>query len=196
MKLYYTPNSPYARICRIALRESGLSNRITEVEAATRDTNSEFFNVTPLARVPALVDGGILVADTRDICAYFDAVCERVIWCPSETENARTYRHIAVGFLDGVAVWLRENARPNGEKSTAVMAYEEHRAHIALAWLEKFQPATDTLNFSTLAITCAIDIARQRGMATDWDAHAPTLLNKVDIALDRPAFRATTPLAP
>jgi len=193
MKLFYTTNSPYARVCRVALRESGLSNIVTEIEAKTRAADTDYFSVTPLARVPALVDQGVLIADTRDICAYFDKVSDQRLWLPDETPTMQTQRHIATGFLDGIAVWLREMARPVGEKSLPVMRYEEHRARNAVAWLEQNVPANQTLSFTSLVLTCAIDIAQRRGMADNWTAIAPSLLKQVSQFLERPAFVKTVP---
>ncbi|MCP4048534.1 MAG: hypothetical protein GY732_21355 [Gammaproteobacteria bacterium] len=51
-KLYFTPNSPYARIARVAARESGLIDQIDEIEVVTRDEATWYFEITPLARVP------------------------------------------------------------------------------------------------------------------------------------------------
>ena len=65
MRLYYTANSPYARMARVAARESGLADRIEEIEAVTRAAGSPHFAVTPLARVPVLVDGAATLAAMR-----------------------------------------------------------------------------------------------------------------------------------
>ena len=39
MKLFYAAGSPYARIIRVALRETGLDRRVPEEEVALRDPN-------------------------------------------------------------------------------------------------------------------------------------------------------------
>ena len=115
IRLYYTPNSPYARIARVAARESGLIDTVDEIVAITRSPDSSLFAISPLARVPVLVDGTTTLADTRDICGYFDGLTGLAQWCPDESSDARYLRHVTTGFLDGVAVWLRENARPDGQ---------------------------------------------------------------------------------
>lgn len=193
-KLFYTPNSPYARIARVAARQSGLADQIEEVEARTRDKASWYFKVTPLARVPVLVDGDVLLADTRDICAHFDALTGSTRWFPKETAETRYFRHIACGFLDGVAVWLREKARPDGQKSEAVMRYEEHRARSALQWLETHWNPVETIDFTALVIACAIEIALDRGMGGAWGKLAPKTIDWAARKAADPDMRATKPL--
>ncbi|MHC5729781.1 MAG: glutathione S-transferase N-terminal domain-containing protein, partial [Nostoc sp.] len=54
MKLFYTPNSPYARIARIATLELNLSDQIQTQKVIARDPNSELLNYNPTAKVPTL----------------------------------------------------------------------------------------------------------------------------------------------
>ena len=44
MKLFYTPNSPYARIARVTALELGLCNRIAMQKVTVRDPKSELLN--------------------------------------------------------------------------------------------------------------------------------------------------------
>ncbi|MDQ2090461.1 glutathione S-transferase family protein [Marimonas arenosa] len=196
MRLYYTPNSPYARMVRVAARESGLRPRIEEIEVSTRDPESNYFAVTPLARVPVVEDGGAVIADTRDICAHFDALEGRARWLPPEDDAARLLRNIAFGFLDGVAVWLRENVRPKGQKSGPVMAYEEHRTRNVLGWLEPRFRGEGRWDFTALALACAVDIGRSRGMAEGWSEIAPGLMDWAGRRAGCPFMAETAPGAP
>lgn len=191
MRLYYTPNSPYARIARVAARESGLIARIEEIEATTREAGTPHFQVTPLARVPVLVHGVVKLADTRDICVYFDEVTGAARWLSDEDAQARYLRHIVTGFLDGVAVWLRERARPDDQRSDPVMRYEEHRARQVLAFLETNFGTEGAGGFTALALACAVDIARDRSMGGDWPAIAPRILDRAARRAETPAMRAT-----
>ena len=193
MKLYYTPNSPYARITRVAARKSGLIAGIEEIAVVTREAGTGYFEVTPLARVPVLVDGDVTLADTRDICARFDEISEQVRWCPAEDHEARFMRHVVVGFLDGVAVWLRENGRPDGQRSEPVMRYEEHRARQVLTWLEP-RWAHEQRDFAALALACAVAIAVDRGMGVDWHSVAPGLKRWAENRASECAMQETAPL--
>lgn len=195
-KLYYTSNSPYARITRVAARQAGLIDQIEEIEALTRSHGTWYFDVTPLARVPFFVDGTLQLADTRDICVHFDQMTGTPRLFPRESASDRTYRQIATGFLDGIAVWLREARRPDGERSEPVMRYEAERAQKAIAWLEKNWSDPAPTTFTALTLACALDIARDRDFALVWDAIAPALTAWAADQATQPAMLATRPLAP
>lgn len=192
MKLYITPNSPYARIARVALIDAGLADKAQVITVQTRLPNSDFFKVTPLARVPALTHGDMLIADTADICAYFDEITGRAQFLPPRSPSCRSLHNIAAGFLDGVAVSLRENACPPNESSPCVKSYEASRALNALAWLEtRFAPATWDFIAITLAVT--IDIANRRGINKNWSTTAPRLTNWAKSAQLFPSMFQTAP---
>lgn len=192
MKLYYTPNSPYARITRIAARYGGFLPRLSEIAAETRAVGSPYFEVTPLARVPYLEDGAVRLGDTLEICRYFDHLSGQRRWFP-EQENLFA-QHVIRGFLDGVAVWLRENGRPAQTRSDEVMRYEVHRAAHILGWLERHYAPAEVLGFSEIALLCAVDIARDRGMAAHWGDPAPKLMGWVSRQVQDAAFEETRPL--
>lgn len=198
IQLYYTPNSPYARIARVAIIDAGLAGKTDFIPAQTRDAKTEFFQVTPLARVPTLIHGDRLIADTRDICHHIDGLLDAPQWLAHETPTKQTQRHIATGLLDSIAIWLRENARPSQTKSPVVLNYESHRVSQILAWLEQhfdqvFTPP-DRWDFTTLTIATALDIGRSRDMAVVQSANAPRLKSWLGDAVLRPSMRQTEPL--
>ena len=47
MKLFYASGSPYARIARVVLRETGLDRTIDEVEVTLRDPSSSLLPFNP-----------------------------------------------------------------------------------------------------------------------------------------------------
>ena len=47
MKLFYASGSPYARIIRVVLRETGLDSRVPEEEVTLRDPNSALLAYNP-----------------------------------------------------------------------------------------------------------------------------------------------------
>ena len=70
MKLFYTQNSPYARVARIAVIEANLNAEVEHVKVVNRDVDSPLLGYNPTCRVPTLVDGEIMLGETRNICAY------------------------------------------------------------------------------------------------------------------------------
>ena len=74
MRLYYSPNSPYARKARIIIHELGLSARV-ECTAIQLPADAAFRAVNPLGKIPALVlDDGSAIYDSPVICEYLDTL--------------------------------------------------------------------------------------------------------------------------
>ena len=77
MKLYISPQSPFARKARVVARETGLAARIEEVVAAVSPVkaNAEVGRSNPLMKVPTLVlDDGSALLDSPVICEYLDSL--------------------------------------------------------------------------------------------------------------------------
>lgn len=132
MQLHYTRTSPYARLVRALIREKGLSQRVTEIEARTRVAGSPYYSVNASGRVPYLVrDDGVGIEDSQLICLYLDGLDgRRTLHVPFEHQDwaygrLETY---ARGMTDGIAVWAREMRRPEGERSPTILAHEAERA--------------------------------------------------------------------
>src|SRR4030095_10132332 len=132
MKLYITPGSPYARMARIVVIESGLQDRVEVLAAQTRVADSPYYRINPSGRVPYLVlDDGVGLEESAVICAYldhrrgaprFDPPAGAAAW------QARRLEALARSMLDGLAVWGRELARPENERSPTVLRHEASRS--------------------------------------------------------------------
>tara|TARA_R110002020_G_scaffold459632_1_gene677730 strand:+ start:12557 stop:13153 length:597 start_codon:yes stop_codon:yes gene_type:complete len=73
MKLYMSVNSPYVRIVRVLVRESGNLARVQEIDTNPRDADSGFWSLNPLARIPAMqLPDGTVIAESDLICRYID----------------------------------------------------------------------------------------------------------------------------
>lgn len=72
MKLYCTPNSTFSRRVRIALVEKGIAADEISTDAKARDTD-EYREINPYGRIPALVDGDLVLYESTAILEYLDA---------------------------------------------------------------------------------------------------------------------------
>ena len=70
IKLFYSLNSPYARIARIAARESGIIDEITEIPSKNREPDNPVLEYSPVGRVPTLVDGNLIITETKNVHRY------------------------------------------------------------------------------------------------------------------------------
>jgi glutathione S-transferase len=130
MQLYVTLTSPYARLARIVVIEKGLENRVEIVEAKTRTPDNPYYRINPSGRVPYLVsDAGIGMEDSQVICAFLDNVDGEPRFHPAAGPDwsHRRLEASARSMLDSIAVWAREMARPESERSPTTLAHETAR---------------------------------------------------------------------
>ncbi|WP_207539419.1 glutathione S-transferase family protein [Sabulicella rubraurantiaca] len=181
MILFFSAGSPYARIIRILARERG--PRLEEQEVPLRDPTSPLLPLHPAGRVPALLDGDALIAETLLILAHLG-------WLSADVAG-RSRLGRALSLLDGIAVWNREMRRPEELRSPAVLALEETRAARILDALDpaEFDPASA----EGTALLCTLGYGERRHRVWRWREGRGRLAAWFDDAARRPAFSETLP---
>jgi glutathione S-transferase len=175
MKLYVTYGSPYARLARIIVIEKALEDRVEIIEAKTRVPDSPYYRINPSGRVPYLVDDtGVGMEDSQLICAYLDGLDSKPRFHNASGASDWAYLRLefaARSMCDGVAVWGREMARPENERSPTTLAHESARAQRMADFFEHC--ATDPLmqgppgragGMAHLILAVAVEMARKRGL--------------------------------
>src|SRR5215469_12313305 len=171
MKLYVTYGSPYARLARIIVIEKALEDRVEIIEAKTRTPGSPYYQINPSGRVPYLIDdAGVGMEDSQLICAYLDGLDGKPRFHSEPHTSDRAYLRLefaARSMCDGIAVWGREMARPEIERSPTTLAHEAARARRMADFFEA--RITDPLlegspSMAPLIIAVAIEMARTRGL--------------------------------
>lgn len=197
MKLFSTPNSPYARIARVAAIEAGLDEGLEHCQAKLRSGDNPLLAYCPLGRVPALVDGELVLGQARTICAYFDGLTGKRQFFPDDSWQARSLEALTTGLLDGVAVWVRELRRPAAGRSGALLEVERARAVRCLDRLER-ELAGGALgsawDFTAIQLACTLGIMAHSLGDVDWRAGRPALTAWFDARAARPSMAATAPL--
>ncbi len=78
MRLLYSAGSPFARLVRIALLETGLDAGVTKHEltrARLYSPESDVLALNPVGRVPTLeLDDGTILTESKLILDYIDAL--------------------------------------------------------------------------------------------------------------------------
>ena len=170
MKLYVTYGSPYARLARIIVIEKALEDRVEIIEAKTRTPGSPYYQINPSGRVPYLVDdSGIGMEDSQLICAYLDGLDGKP---RLHMAHASDWAYLRLEFAarsmcDGIAVWGREMARPESERSPTTLAHELARAQRMADYFE--DRVNDPLmqgrpGMAHLILAVAVEMARKRGL--------------------------------
>jgi len=197
MKLYVTFTSPYARLARILVIEKGLTARVEVIAAQTRVADSPYYGINPSGRVPYLIDdAGVGMEDSQLICAYLDALDGEPRFHRPEHQSDWAYRRLeasARSMCDGISVWVREMARPAGERSPTVLAHEVARGQrLADVFEERVaEPVLcGTPGMAHLILAVTLDVARKRGPG-DLAQGRPRLAEWMRSISGRPSMEAT-----
>lgn len=197
MKLFYTPNSPYARIVRITAMEAGLIDRIELDWVPLRTPDNPVIPHAALGRVPLLVDGDLALSEARHICAYLreKAGSGPTVAVYGDWPAVAAEGH-ALAFLDAITVWSREIRRQEADRSAFMLEVEAERAARYLGHLEQtlaVPTGAPPLNFETLCHVAALGMMRFYDLMPDWRETHPTVAAWVDAYDAVPSIAETAP---
>jgi glutathione S-transferase len=89
MKLYWAPRTRSLRALWV-LEEAGIPYERTRIDLATGEQKSaDYRAINPMAKVPALTDGSVAVAESGAICAYVAEVYPEAGLAPPVGDPAR-----------------------------------------------------------------------------------------------------------
>lgn len=136
MKLFYTPNSPYARKVRIVLREKGIACEESQVVLpdATLDT------LNTLGKVPTLVlDDQTSMFDSVVIVEFLELIKNDPRMIPVdlwERVIVRRWEAIADGLCDVLVTAVLEQRRPKDKQDPSVLDRADRKVLATLKFLE------------------------------------------------------------
>src|SRR5215472_6049233 len=199
MKLYVTYGSPYARLARIMVIEKALEDRVEIIEAKTRTPGSPYYQFNPSGRVPFLVDdSGVAMEDSQLICDFLDGLDRRPRFHNVSHASDRGYLRLefaARSMCEGIAVWGREMARPENERSPTTLAHESARAQRMADFFEDRitdQRMQGPPAMAHLILAIAVEMARKRRLG-DLTAGRQRLASWMRSISELPSLQRTVP---
>lgn len=194
MKLFYSPNSPYARKCRVIALEKNIELELVEINVA--DEPKELLAVNPIGKIPALVtDEGVALCDSPVICEYLDSLSE-----PSlipESGKARfdclELAALADGIMDASVAIVLEGRRPEDKQWDGWVKRQQGKIERTIAQAAKQN--LDEINLGTLALGVALAYVSFRQPEINWREANPELAKWLDAVAARPAMKKTAPVA-
>jgi glutathione S-transferase len=203
MRLFYATASPFARIVRVALLETGLDAQVRKQEVTLRDPTSALLPYNPVGRVPTLeLDDGTILTESLLILSYIDTLHTGRALLPRDgADRWRTLADmgIAAGLLEGIVAWSREIRRPDNERSPAVVALETTRVNRTADVLERAVANggySGEINAARIVLGCALGWVDPRHPSWIWRAGRPALTTWFEAIAATPSFRATVPPPP
>lgn len=182
MKLYSNPASPFARKCRVIIRELSLTKVVEEVDVDTRNPPANFRSINPLGKIPVLVlNAGSTILDSPVICEYLNDYGHGKFFPGSSVFQehsgrwrALTLQALADGICDAAVARVYETRRPAEKQSEEVLA--KHLSAITTG-LDVLNHAklTTKVTIGEIAAGCALGYLDFRMPELSWRDSRPDL---------------------
>ena len=197
--------SPYVRKVTACLHLKGLDYETDPITAFFG--NDDFERLSPLRRIPVLIDGDLAIPDSSAICAYLDEAWPEPPLLPADPKDrarARWLEEYADTRLGDVFIWglfYQKIVHPLiwGEPGDAARIEKTLAEDVPreLTWLEGQLPARgyflgETIGLADIAIASFFRNAIYAGVEID-PGRWPRLAAFVERALAEPCFAATYP---
>jgi glutathione S-transferase len=203
MRLLYSAGSPFARIVRIALLETGFDEKVSKQEisrARLYSPESDVLTHNPVGRVPTLVlDDGTILTESNLILRFIDAVSPSRKLLPLDGSDGwlvLSEMGQAWGLLEGIVSCVRAGRLPNTESASFIISRETARVNRIADVLETAVSTTGfggPINAAQIVLGSALALANARLRPWAWRVDRPRLSAWYDRIAERPSFRATEP---
>jgi len=171
MKLIMSPPSPFARKARVLLRETGLIDRVEEVQVSSTPLNSapEILAANPLGKIPALIrEDGPAIYDSRVITRYLDDMADTNLYPKGSLYEVLTLEATADAIMD-VTVGMIYGQRFREDAPDWIEAQWGKAARgiaaINSRWMSHLQ---GPLNMAQIATCCALSYVDLRHDDRNW----------------------------
>tara|TARA_R110000765_G_scaffold363756_1_gene453959 strand:+ start:417 stop:1007 length:591 start_codon:yes stop_codon:yes gene_type:complete len=192
LQLIYSPTSPYARKCRILVRELGLEPAITETAANPFEDDEILLRANPLGRVPCLVmDDGRALTESALIAAWLNARAANPWLSDWDDRRLEALGH---GLLDLAVARRVEMVREPGLFCDFWIARRERGILRALDELEvEMAMLASPVSLGALTIAVALDYLDFRYPESQWRRQHSALAALHEGWAARASFIATAP---
>ncbi len=182
----------------MGVRESGLVSTVTELLAANRQPDNPVLQFSPVGRVPALVAGDLVITEARHV---FDYLAEASGSAYMQFHDGNDWMAISqegqiLGFVDGIANWVRENRREPDKRSKFLIDVEIDRSGRCLSYLENEAASLrlpDFPAFRSLALAAGLGLMDFHRFFPDWRSEYQTLSTWFERQEGRASMKETAP---
>jgi len=198
VKLYASPNSPYARKARVVILEKNLPVEHVHADPWPEDTVVPEKN--PLGKVPVLeLEPGSFLFESALVVHYLDHVDGKSL-DPADAPGywqSQWWQALGNGMIDAVVQRVLEQRRPEGKRWDAKFEREAARIARAIAVAEDAYRGGEYLvggrfTLADVVMGTALQYIDFR-YPHDWRARAPQLARWVAGIGTRPSFEQTLP---
>lgn len=197
--LLMSPNSPFARKCRIMALEKGLA--VPDSIEPPNAPDSRVGTINPLGKIPALLlEGGEAVYDSRVIVEYLEAYAPQPALIPADAYarlQVLRWQALADGMADAMILRFMEGSRPEDKQHEPARAHQRTKILAALAVAEQSARAGQflvggQLSLADLALVAALGYVDLRG--AELLAGHPHVQGWLAWMHERPSVAQTAPV--
>lgn len=197
MKLLTSSASPFARKCRVVLREADLTDLVTEVDVSTTPlaTDNDVAAANPLGKIPALLrEHGPAIYDSRVITRFLDDHANTGLYPQSRLWEVLTLEATADGIMEAaIAMTYEARLRPQEQQSPAWVDAQWVKAQRAVAAIDArwMSHLSGPLDMAQIATACALSYLDLRHDARNWRGGHDALATWHASFASRDAMKAT-----
>lgn len=197
LKLFYSPNSPYARKCRIVILEKGLQDKVELVSLMPADNPPELIVANPLGKVPTLLlDNGKSLCESPVICEYLDSLSNDNPLFP--TDNTARFEvlnlaALASGIMDEAVAYVMEGRRPEEKRYQFLVERKENSIKRTISFISGNNFDKDIWNIGTINTAIALAYIDFRMPHIKWRDDNKNLAEWLDFINKKPSMVATLP---
>ncbi|OSJ26631.1 hypothetical protein BSZ19_35890 [Bradyrhizobium japonicum] len=161
MKLYWSPNSPYARKVVVVTKELRIDDRVKLIETSAMPTkeNPELSALNPVTRIPTLqLNTGKVLFDSSLICEYLDEFSDGGLLPMLGPARRQVLKLELFGLdiMDRAVVCRQEILRPESYRWSGWVDAQFDRIGKILDVLDANAPALDP-DLGSITVGCALE---------------------------------------
>ncbi len=199
MKLLISAASPFARKCRVLLREADLMDAVREVDIATSPLSSapEALAANPTGKIPALIrSDGPALYDSRVITRFLNDHAGANLYPAARLWELLTLEATADAIMEAALLITYESRfRPAAQQSADWTEAQWGKAERAISAINErwMSHLSGPLDMSQIAVSCALSYVDLRHDARGWRRENADLSDWHTAFLTRPAMQETAP---
>ncbi|MFZ3582897.1 glutathione S-transferase [Loktanella sp. DJP18] len=198
MKLLMSPASPFARKCRVLLREADLMDTVAEVTVSTSPTATDHgvAAANPLGKIPALLrDHGPAIYDSRVITRFLNHHAGANFYPDTRLWEVLTLEATADGIMEAaLAITYEVRIRPQDKQMDVWMDAQWAKAIRAVGAIDQrwMSHLTGPIDMAQIGVACALSYLDLRHDARGWRSGHDALAAWHATFMTRPAMQDTT----